>query len=76
MGSLALMTTITFISPLASSAFSPAVSYVAVDLHEYNQTVLSLSVSIFLLGYTVSRPVKILSPACRFHLLSPGLTDI
>jgi hypothetical protein len=53
-GLLALMSAITFISPLASSAFSPAVSYVAVDLHEYNETVLSLSVSIFLLGYAVS----------------------
>jgi hypothetical protein len=53
-GLLALMSAITFISPLASSTFSPAVSYVAADLHVTNETVLSFSVSIFLLGYAVS----------------------
>jgi hypothetical protein len=53
-GLLALMSAITFVSPLASSMFSPAVSYVAIDLHVTNETVLSFSVSIFLLGYAVS----------------------
>lgn len=53
-GLLALMSAITFISPLASSTFSPAVSYVAADLHVTNEAVLSFSVSIFLLGYAVS----------------------
>ncbi|KAJ5689118.1 hypothetical protein N7462_003510 [Penicillium macrosclerotiorum] len=51
-GLLALMSGITFVSPLASSMFSPAVSYVGNDLGVTNETVLSLSVSIFLLGYT------------------------
>lgn len=53
-GLLALMSAITFVTPLASSMFSPAVSYVAADLDVTNETVLSLSVSIFLLGYAVS----------------------
>jgi hypothetical protein len=53
-GLLALMSAITFVSPLASSMFSPAVSYVAVDLGVTNETILSLSVSIFLIGYAVS----------------------
>ncbi|KAJ5573636.1 uncharacterized protein N7459_008063 [Penicillium hispanicum] len=50
-GLLALMSAITFVSPLASSMFSPAVSYVAVDLDVTNETILSFSVSIYLLGY-------------------------
>lgn len=53
-GLLALMSAITFVSPLASSMFSPAVSYVAIDLDVTNETILALSVSIFLIGYTVS----------------------
>jgi hypothetical protein len=72
-GLLALMSAITFISPLASSTFSPAVSYVATDLHVTNETVLSFSVSIFLLGYAVSWPLQISSSVCRFRLLSPEL---
>ncbi|CEJ60542.1 Putative Synaptic vesicle transporter SVOP [Penicillium brasilianum] len=52
-GLLALMSAITFVSPLASSMFSPAVSYVAIDLDVTNETILALSVSIFLIGYTV-----------------------
>ncbi|KAJ5176995.1 uncharacterized protein N7482_002872 [Penicillium canariense] len=52
-GLLALMSAMTFVSPLASSMFAPAVGYAAEDLHVTNETVLSLSVSIFLIGYTV-----------------------
>lgn len=75
-GLLALMSAITFISPLASSTFSPAVSYVAADLHETNETVLSFSVSIFLLGYAVSWSIQITSFLLfvAFCLLSPELT--
>ncbi|KAH1712297.1 hypothetical protein KXX60_006457 [Aspergillus fumigatus] len=51
-GLLALMSSITFLSPLASSMFAPAASYVAVDLGVTNETLLSFSVTIFLLGYT------------------------
>lgn len=56
-GLLMLVSAITFISPLASSMFSPAVSYVAKDLHVSDETLLSFSVSIYLLGYAVSRPI-------------------
>ncbi|KAL4892149.1 MFS multidrug transporter [Aspergillus ambiguus] len=52
-GLLALMSAITFLSPLASSMFSPAVSYVGKDLNVPNETLLSFSVSIFLLGYVI-----------------------
>ncbi|RAH57950.1 MFS multidrug transporter [Aspergillus piperis CBS 112811] len=50
---LALMSSFTFISPLASSMFSPAISYVAVDFGVTNEYLLSFSVTIFLLGYTI-----------------------
>lgn len=53
-GLLGLMSAITFVSPLASSMFSPSVSYVAADLGVTNETLLSFSISIFLLGYAVS----------------------
>lgn len=51
---LALISAMTLISPLASSMFSPAISYMAMEFNETNQTILSFSVSIYLLGYTVS----------------------
>jgi hypothetical protein len=53
-GLLALTSAITFVSPLASSMFSPSVSYVAVDLGVANETLLSFSISIYILGYAVS----------------------
>ncbi|KAL2819559.1 major facilitator superfamily domain-containing protein [Aspergillus cavernicola] len=49
---LALVSSVTFISPLASSMFSPALTSLSEDLDVTNQTLLSFSVSIFLLGYT------------------------
>ncbi|PYI00876.1 MFS multidrug transporter [Aspergillus sclerotiicarbonarius CBS 121057] len=49
---LALISSFTFISPLASSMFSPAISYMAAEFHVTNETLLSFSVTIFLLGYT------------------------
>ncbi|KAL5364820.1 major facilitator superfamily domain-containing protein [Aspergillus floccosus] len=48
---LALISAFTLIAPLASSMFSPAVVYMAEEFHETNETVLSFSVSIFLVGY-------------------------
>lgn len=51
---LALISSVTLISPLASSMFSPAVGYMAAEFGESDQTLLAFSVSIFLLGYTVS----------------------
>lgn len=50
---LALISAMTMISPLASSMFAPAVEYMAKEFNETNATVISLSVSIYLLGYTV-----------------------
>ncbi|RAL04138.1 MFS transporter [Aspergillus ibericus CBS 121593] len=49
---LALISSFTFISPLASSMFSPAIGYMAADFHVTNESLLSFSVTIFLLGYT------------------------
>ncbi|KAL2785519.1 major facilitator superfamily domain-containing protein [Aspergillus keveii] len=51
-GLLGLISAYTLVSPLASSMFAPAVSYMAADFHETNQTILSFTVSVFLLGYT------------------------
>ncbi|KAJ5573519.1 MFS multidrug transporter [Penicillium hispanicum] len=49
---LALISLFTFLSPLASSMFSPAVVYMDSEFHVDNQTILSFSVSIYLIGYT------------------------
>ncbi|KAL4874982.1 major facilitator superfamily domain-containing protein [Aspergillus karnatakaensis] len=51
-GLLGLISAFTVISPLASSMFAPAVSYMAADFQETNETILSFTVSVFLLGYT------------------------
>ncbi|KAJ5235578.1 Major facilitator superfamily domain general substrate transporter [Penicillium citrinum] len=48
---LALISAFTLISPLASSMFSPAVVYMAAEFHETNETILSFTVSIYLVGY-------------------------
>lgn len=53
-GLLALMAGITFISPLASSMLSPAIEYVGAEFGVTNEAILSLTVSIYLLGYSVS----------------------
>ena len=50
---LALISAFTFVSPLASSMFSPAVSYMAADFKETDETIISFTVSIYLLGYVV-----------------------
>ncbi|KAL2857227.1 major facilitator superfamily domain-containing protein [Aspergillus pseudoustus] len=51
-GLLGLISAFTLISPLASSMFAPAVPYMAADFRETNETILSFTVSVFLLGYT------------------------
>ncbi|GAD96374.1 MFS multidrug transporter, putative [Paecilomyces variotii No. 5] len=51
-GLLGLVSAVTLVSPLASSMFAPAVSYMAEDFRVTNETLLSFSVSIYLLGYT------------------------
>ncbi|KAJ5297871.1 hypothetical protein N7508_008120 [Penicillium antarcticum] len=49
---LALISAMTLVSPLASSMFSPAITFMAAEFKETNETILSFSVSIYLLGYT------------------------
>ncbi|CAG8072404.1 unnamed protein product [Penicillium salamii] len=49
---LGLVSAMTLISPLASSMFSPAITFMAAEFKETNETILSFSVSIYLLGYT------------------------
>ncbi|KAL4984101.1 major facilitator superfamily domain-containing protein [Aspergillus falconensis] len=49
---LGLVSAVTVISPLASSIFSPALGDLAVDMGVTNETLLSFTVSIYLLGYT------------------------
>ncbi|KAK9364298.1 major facilitator superfamily domain-containing protein [Lipomyces starkeyi] len=41
----------TFMLPLASTLFAPGVGYVAAEFHETNSTMLTLMVSIFILGF-------------------------
>lgn len=53
---LGLVSAVTFISPLASSMFSPALTSLAQDWAITDQTILSLTVTIYLLGYVVSQP--------------------
>ena len=67
---LALISSVTLISPLASSMFSPAVGYMAAEFGESNQTLLAFSVSIFLLGYTVS-----LSFSTLFAMIVANIKD-
>ena len=68
---LALISSVTLISPLASSMFSPAVGYMGKDFGESNEVLLSFSVSIFLLGYTVILPwdVEWMSMLIRWYSL-------
>ncbi|KAI9923716.1 hypothetical protein MW887_008343 [Aspergillus wentii] len=48
---LVLISFITFLTPLASSMLSPAVGYMGKDFGVRNETLLSFTVSIYLLGY-------------------------
>ncbi|KAJ5794307.1 hypothetical protein N7457_000906 [Penicillium paradoxum] len=50
-GLLGLISAMTLVSPLASSMFAPAISYMAREFKETDQTILSFSVSIYILGY-------------------------
>lgn len=53
---LGLISAFTLISPLASSMVSPAVVFMAKEFGETNETILSFSVSIYLIGYVVCLP--------------------
>ena len=50
---LALVSSITFISPLASSMFAPAASFMSEDFHNTSTILATLAVSIFVLGYVI-----------------------
>lgn len=50
---LSLLASITFISPLASSMFAPAVSFMSKEFHNTSLILSSLTVSIFVLGYVI-----------------------
>lgn len=51
LGGISIMT---IISPLASNMFAPSVSYMAKDFHETNDTLVTFSVTIYVLAYAVS----------------------
>ncbi|KAI5299074.1 hypothetical protein KEM56_003545 [Ascosphaera pollenicola] len=62
---IGLISLMTFVSPLASSMFSPAMEKVAVDFQETNKELLSFTVSVFLLGYAFG-PL-FLAPLCEIY---------
>ncbi|KAL2061645.1 hypothetical protein VTL71DRAFT_7022 [Oculimacula yallundae] len=62
---IALLSSITFISPLASSMFAPAVSFMNVEFHNKSIVLTSLTVSIYVLGYAIG-PL-ILAPLCEIY---------
>jgi hypothetical protein len=53
---LSLVSAITFVSPLASSMFAPAVGFMAEDFGVREELLLSFTVSVYLLGFVVSLP--------------------
>ncbi|CZT08235.1 uncharacterized protein RAG0_13395 [Rhynchosporium agropyri] len=62
---ITLLGSITFISPLASSMFAPAVSFMDADFHNDSTILASLAVSIYVLGYAIG-PL-ILAPLCEIY---------
>jgi multidrug resistance protein len=69
---LGLVSSITFLSPLASSMFAPAVGFMNEEFHNDSTILGALSVSIFVLGYVVG-PL-ILSPLSEIYGRSPVLS--
>jgi multidrug resistance protein len=68
---LSLLSSITLISPLASSMFAPGVSFMDETFHNDNLTISSFTVSIFVLGYAVG-PL-FLSPLSEIYGRRPVL---
>ncbi|KAG0649296.1 MFS transporter cpaT [Hyphodiscus hymeniophilus] len=62
---ISLIASITFISPLASSMFAPAVSFMDADFHNSSELLGSLTVSIFVCGYVIG-PL-LLAPLCEIY---------
>ncbi|KAH7124934.1 major facilitator superfamily domain-containing protein [Dactylonectria estremocensis] len=50
-GTIALVSAITFVTPLASSIFSPSIDQVMTEFNSTNQQLASFIVSVYLLGY-------------------------
>ncbi|KAF2099939.1 membrane transporter [Rhizodiscina lignyota] len=50
---MALISMITFCSPLGSSIFAPGITYTMAELHETSQAIGSLMITIYLLGYAL-----------------------
>ena len=50
---LGLLSSIAFISPLASSMFAPGVSFMDADFHNTDATISAFTVSIFVMGFAV-----------------------
>lgn len=69
---LFLLASITFVSPLASSMFAPAVSYMDAEFHNDNALLSALSVTIFVLAYVCGSLV--LAPMCEIYGRRPILT--
>ena len=62
---ISLLSSITFISPLASSMFAPAVSFMDTDFHNTSLILSSLTVSIFVCGYVIGP--MILAPLSEIY---------
>jgi multidrug resistance protein len=62
---LALVSAITFLSPLASSIFAPGIPFVNADFHNTSQLLGSFAVSVYVLGFAVGPLV--LSPLSEIY---------
>jgi multidrug resistance protein len=52
-GNIAVISSITFLTPLASSMFAPGIPELMREFHSHNQTIASFVVSIYVLGYAI-----------------------
>jgi multidrug resistance protein len=68
---LGLLSSIAFISPLASSMFAPGVSFMDADFHNTDATISAFTVSIFVMGFAVG-PL-FLSPLSEIYGRRPVL---
>ncbi len=69
---LGLVSSITFVSPLASSMFAPGITFVDTEFHNTSTILASLAVSIFVLGFALGPLV--LSPLSEIYGRYPVLT--
>jgi hypothetical protein len=62
---MAIVSAITFITPLASSMFAPGVPDVMKDFHSTNEELASFVVSIYILGFAIGPMV--IAPLCELY---------